>query len=57
MVCLDCVVLDSGAGEEYCCIDYICVDGEYRGKGIGKALLDIAEKDAMKNGIKVCTLF
>lgn len=54
-MCLDCVVIDKAA-EGYCCVDYICVEDKFRGKGIGKVLLDLAEEDAKKNGMKVITL-
>uniref|UniRef100_A0A8W8JDV4 N-acetyltransferase domain-containing protein n=1 Tax=Magallana gigas TaxID=29159 RepID=A0A8W8JDV4_MAGGI len=36
-----------------CYVDHICVDSRFRGKGIGKVLLDMAEVDAKKRGCKV----
>lgn len=36
-----------------CYVDHICVDSRFRGKGIGKILLDMAEIDAKKRGCKV----
>lgn len=35
-----------------CYVDHICVDSRFRGKGIGKVLLDMAEVDAKKRGCK-----
>ncbi|XP_011420063.3 uncharacterized protein [Magallana gigas] len=35
-----------------CLIDMICVDTKFRGKGIGKVLLDMADMDAKKRGCK-----
>lgn len=39
-----------------CYLDPICVDAKFRGKGIGKVLLDMAEIDAKKRGCKVIYL-
>lgn len=36
-----------------CCVDHIGVNSEFRGKGIGKVLLDMAEIDAKRKGCKV----
>lgn len=54
------VLLDIGTSSEVpagkCYVDHICVDSRFRGKGIGKILLDMAEIDAKKRGCKVITL-
>lgn len=36
-----------------CYLDFICVDEKFRGKGIGKVLLDMVEIDVKKRGCKV----
>lgn len=50
-------LLDLGTSSEVpagkCYVDHICVDSRFRGKGIGKVLLDMAEIDAKKRGCKV----
>lgn len=43
------------AGSAY--VEMICVDSDYRGKGIGKVLLDKAEAEARRNNCSVCLLF
>ena len=40
------MVLDEYVSRGKCYLDHIAVDGEFRGKGIGKALLDKAEQEA-----------
>lgn len=51
------VLLDLGTSTEVpagkCYVDHITVDSRFRGKGIGKILLDMAEIDAKKRGCKV----
>lgn len=50
-------LLQLGTPKDYpagkCYLDPICVDEKFRGKGIGKVLLDMAEIDAKKRGCKV----
>ena len=41
---------DIPAGKAY--VDHICVLSKFRGKGIGKTLLDMADMDATKRGCK-----
>ncbi|XP_035693547.1 uncharacterized protein LOC118427733 isoform X1 [Branchiostoma floridae] len=50
LVCLRCCTSmeDISAGEGY--VDRICVDANFRGKGIGKMLLDRADFDARRRG-------
>ncbi|CAH1247852.1 Hypp8031 [Branchiostoma lanceolatum] len=45
---------DVHAGD--CYVDRICVDEEYRGKGIGKAMLDRAESVAREHGCTMMSL-
>ena len=42
-------VLNPIKGKYYYLIDYVCVDENYRGKGIGKKLLDYSEEYARNN--------
>lgn len=53
-------LLQLGTPKDYpagkCYLDPICVDEKFRGKGIGKVLLDMAEIDAKKRGCKVIYL-
>ena len=36
-----------------CYLDHICVDEKFRGKGIGKVLMETADNEARKHGCKV----
>ncbi|XP_052067768.1 uncharacterized protein LOC127707270 [Mytilus californianus] len=40
----------------YCYIEAICVDDKFRGKGIGKVLMDVVETDARKQNCKTMYL-
>lgn len=54
-------LMELGTPNDYpagkCYLDHICVDAKFRGKGIGKVLLDMAEIDAKKRGCKVIFLW
>ena len=36
-----------------CYVDHICVDSKFRGKGVGKVLLEKADAEARLKGCKV----
>ena len=40
-----------------CCLDQLLVDEKFRGKGIGKALMEVADNEAKKHGCKVKSIF
>ena len=50
---MSCILSDTEVPRSTCYIDHICVDNSFRGKGIGKALLERADHEAMKNGCHV----
>lgn len=41
------------APQDHCYVDHICVDSQFRGKGIGKALMDVADDQARQKGCHV----
>ena len=53
LCCMSCILSDTEVPRSTCYIDHICVDNSFRGKGIGKALLERADHEAMKNGCQV----
>ena len=49
LLCLDNATTEKNVPVGYCYIECICVDGKFRGKGIGKVLMDVVETDAKRN--------
>ncbi|XP_071132425.1 uncharacterized protein [Mytilus edulis] len=49
LLCLDSATTEKNVPVGYCYIECICVDGKFRGKGIGKVLMDVVETDAKRN--------
>ena len=48
-----CVVSANSVPPETCYIDQICVDSQFRGKGIGKVLMDRADYEAKARQCRV----
>lgn len=46
-------LLEEPVSHNKCYIDHICVSSEFRGKGVGKVLMERADYEARKNGCKV----
>ncbi|XP_066265935.1 uncharacterized protein [Branchiostoma lanceolatum] len=55
--CVHCCLDNSDMRRGECYIDRICVDAGYRGKGIGKAMLDKAESEAREHGSTLMSLW
>ena len=47
------MISDNDVPAGTCYIDHICVDGNYRGKGIGKVLMERADYEAKAKGCRV----
>ena len=50
---MGCVVEGDSVPKRECYIDHICVDSAFRGKGIGKSLMETADNEARKRGCTV----
>ena len=44
---------DESVKSGVCYVDHIAVDSSFRGKGVGKILLDVADAEARKRGCRV----
>ncbi|XP_062612856.1 uncharacterized protein LOC134274599 isoform X1 [Saccostrea cucullata] len=52
LVCMDCALGGEKAPPGKCYLDAIGVDAKFRGKGVGKVMLDAADADARRKGCK-----
>ncbi|XP_061169437.1 uncharacterized protein LOC133178746 [Saccostrea echinata] len=57
LACLNCAVSGEDIPRGKCYVDHIGVDARFRGRGIGKVLLDMAEIDAKRRGCKAIYLW
>ncbi|XP_061169434.1 uncharacterized protein LOC133178745 [Saccostrea echinata] len=56
LVCMDCALGGEKVPPGKCYLDTIGVDAKFRGKGIGKVMLDVADADAKRRGCKAIYL-
>ncbi|XP_062618062.1 mycothiol acetyltransferase-like [Saccostrea cucullata] len=54
---LNCGLSDEGTPQGKCYVDHIAVDARFRGRGIGKVLLEMAEIDAKRRGCRAIYLW
>ncbi|XP_006811864.1 mycothiol acetyltransferase-like [Saccoglossus kowalevskii] len=57
LCCMHCVLNEPVKHTGECYINHICVDSNYRGKGIGKFLLQYGESEAKRLGCTRMTLY
>ena len=53
LLCMSCIIEEDTVDAGVCYLDHICVDSDFRGKGIGKVLMERAEYEALKNSCHV----